>query len=217
MQPAPRRSCTLSQRGPPVAARDHPPGHSRRPARPGQPAPAGAHRLRLLSGSSRAAASSSPARPRGWRGRLHNGQPLPVNLDTVRETIHSGQPAPAAPAALAAFHALRSGQLAERARIPADLAPIPPSCRGALFGTEQGDRRGYDAHTCRIADAASSHIYALPWMQSGERSDRRLGLFAQRGTRRRVCACCLRRVRPGQGVQNRALCADGGCRTPRLI
>jgi hypothetical protein len=44
--------------------------------------------------------------------RLHNGQPLPVNLDTVREAIHSGQPARAALAALVAFHALRSGQLA---------------------------------------------------------------------------------------------------------
>lgn len=44
--------------------------------------------------------------------RLHNRQPLPVNLDTVREAIHSGQPARAALAALVAFHALRSGQLA---------------------------------------------------------------------------------------------------------
>jgi hypothetical protein len=44
--------------------------------------------------------------------RLHNGQPLPLNLDTVREAIHSGHPARAALAALVAFHALRSGQLA---------------------------------------------------------------------------------------------------------
>ncbi len=44
--------------------------------------------------------------------RLHNGQPLPLNLDTVREAIHSAQPARAALAALVAFHALRSGQLA---------------------------------------------------------------------------------------------------------
>jgi integrase len=44
--------------------------------------------------------------------RLHNGQPLPMNLDTVRAAIHSGQPARAALAALVAFHALRSGQLA---------------------------------------------------------------------------------------------------------
>jgi hypothetical protein len=44
--------------------------------------------------------------------RLHHGQPLPLNLDIVRETIHSGQPARAALAALVAFHALRSGQLA---------------------------------------------------------------------------------------------------------
>jgi integrase len=44
--------------------------------------------------------------------RLHTGQPLPLNLDTVREAIHSGQPARAALAALVAFHALRSGQLA---------------------------------------------------------------------------------------------------------
>jgi len=35
-----------------------------------------------------------------------------VNLDTVPEAIHSGQPAPAALAALVAFHALRSSQLA---------------------------------------------------------------------------------------------------------
>lgn len=40
---------------------------------------------------------------------MHNGQPLPLNLDTVREAIHSHQPARAA---LVAFHALRSGQLA---------------------------------------------------------------------------------------------------------
>lgn len=44
--------------------------------------------------------------------RLHNSQPMPLNLDTVREAIHSGQPARAALAALVAFHALRSGQLA---------------------------------------------------------------------------------------------------------
>jgi hypothetical protein len=44
--------------------------------------------------------------------RLHNGQPVPLNLDTVREAIHSTQPARAALAALVAFHALRSGQLA---------------------------------------------------------------------------------------------------------
>ena len=43
--------------------------------------------------------------------RLHNGQPLPLNLDTVREAIHSSEPARAALAALVAFHALRSGQL----------------------------------------------------------------------------------------------------------
>jgi integrase len=35
-----------------------------------------------------------------------------VNPDTVREAIHSSQPAPAALAALVAFHALRSSQLA---------------------------------------------------------------------------------------------------------
>lgn len=44
--------------------------------------------------------------------RLHAGQPLPLNLDTVREAIHSSQPARAALAALVAFHALRSGQFA---------------------------------------------------------------------------------------------------------
>jgi len=54
------------------------------------------------------------ADPAAWlrHDRLHNGQPLPLNLDTVREAIHSGQPARAALAALVAFHALRSGQLA---------------------------------------------------------------------------------------------------------
>ena len=35
-----------------------------------------------------------------------------MNLDTVREAIHCSQPAPAALAALVAFHALRSSQLA---------------------------------------------------------------------------------------------------------
>ena len=40
-----------------------------------------------------------------------NNQPLPVNLDTVREAIHSSEPARAAIAALVAFHALRSGEL----------------------------------------------------------------------------------------------------------
>jgi hypothetical protein len=30
-----------------------------------------------------------------------------------------------------------------------------------LSGTEQGDRRGYDAHSCRIADVATWHNYAL--------------------------------------------------------
>ena len=44
--------------------------------------------------------------------RTRNGQPLPLNLDTVREAIRSGQPARAALAALVAFHALRSWQLA---------------------------------------------------------------------------------------------------------
>ena len=44
--------------------------------------------------------------------RLHSGQPLPLNLDTVREAIHGAQPARAALAALVACHALRSGQLA---------------------------------------------------------------------------------------------------------
>lgn len=45
--------------------------------------------------------------------RLHGGQPLPVNLDTVREAIHDGEPARAALGALVAFHALRSSQLAD--------------------------------------------------------------------------------------------------------
>ncbi len=45
--------------------------------------------------------------------RLRNGQPLPLNLDSIREAIHSGQPARAALAALVAFHALRSSQLAD--------------------------------------------------------------------------------------------------------
>jgi integrase len=82
------------------------------------PAQANQHRqaltaLRSLFGSSRAAASSSPTRPARLRhDRLHNSQPLPVNLDTVRDAIHNGPPARAAFAALVAFHALRSGQLA---------------------------------------------------------------------------------------------------------
>ena len=65
--------------------------------------------FRLLKG--RRVIFADPA-ARVRHDRLHQGHPLPLNLDAVREAIHSGQPARAALGALVAFHAPRSGQLA---------------------------------------------------------------------------------------------------------
>jgi hypothetical protein len=47
------------------------------------------------------------------------------------------------------------------ARIAADLAQVPSPWLWPVWRADKDDRRGYDAHSCRIERVADKHAYAL--------------------------------------------------------